>query len=54
MFCLVIFLLGDPSREAFGAAMMKRWLEKAEIEIGTNQILLNNSKSYRVCSKHYI
>ena len=28
-------------REAFGAAMMKRWLEKAEIEIGTNQILLD-------------
>ena len=28
-------------REAFGAAMIDRWLKKAEIEIGTNQILLN-------------
>jgi len=28
-------------REAFGTAMMKRWLEKAEAEIGTHQILLD-------------
>ena len=28
-------------REAFGASMIERWLKKAEIEIGTNQILLN-------------
>ena len=28
-------------REAVGAAMMEKWLEKAENEIGTNQILLN-------------
>lgn len=28
-------------REAFGTAMMERWLEKAEIEIGTRQILLD-------------
>jgi signal transduction histidine kinase/CheY-like chemotaxis protein len=28
-------------REALGAAMMKRWLEKAEAEMGTRQILLD-------------
>ncbi|MDR3583939.1 MAG: MASE3 domain-containing protein [Desulfosporosinus sp.] len=28
-------------REAFGAAMMKRWLEEAEAEMGTHQILLD-------------
>lgn len=28
-------------REAFGTAMMKRWLEQSEAEIGTHQILLD-------------